>query len=108
MTFGESISTVFSKYGQFTGVASRSEYWWWVLFVTIVDFALNDLDSAMNPSSAFGLFSALWIAVIVLPFLAVAARRLRDSGLSWKWLWFLLFPIVGVIILIVLLCRPSR
>ena len=108
MTFGQAISSVFSKYGQFTGVAPRSEYWWWVLFVTIVDFALSTLDSTINPTSALGLFSTLWIVVVVLPFLAVAVRRLRDAGLSWKWLWFLLLPIVGVIILIVLLCRPSR
>lgn len=35
MTFGESISTVFSKYTTFNGRASRSEYWWWTLFVFI-------------------------------------------------------------------------
>ena len=108
MTFGQSISSVFSKYGQFTGVARRSEYWWWVLFVTIVDFALSTLDSTINPNSAFGLFSTLWIVVVVLPFLAVAVRRLRDAGLSWRWLFLLLIPFFGVIALIVLLCRRSE
>ena len=33
MTFGDSIKTCFSKYADFNGRATRSEFWWWVLFV---------------------------------------------------------------------------
>jgi uncharacterized membrane protein YhaH (DUF805 family) len=29
MSFGEAIRTVFRKYAEFTGRATRSEFWWW-------------------------------------------------------------------------------
>ena len=36
MTFFESIRTVIRKYADFTGTASRSEFWWWMLFDILV------------------------------------------------------------------------
>lgn len=32
MNMGQAIKTVLSKYGDFSGVAGRPEYWWWILF----------------------------------------------------------------------------
>jgi len=50
MTFGESIKTCFSKYADFSGRASRSEYWWWFLFLvlgTIAASIVNDTVSGL-------------------------------------------------------------
>lgn len=46
MSFGQAVSTVFSKYATFSGRARRSEYWWWYLFVTIVFVVAGVIDRA--------------------------------------------------------------
>ena len=39
MGFGDAVRTCLKKYGDFDGRAIRSEFWWWVLFVALVQFA---------------------------------------------------------------------
>ena len=39
MGFGDAVRTCWKKYGDFDGRAIRSEFWWWVLFVALVQFA---------------------------------------------------------------------
>jgi uncharacterized membrane protein YhaH (DUF805 family) len=126
MTFGQAIATCFRKYADFTGRASRPEYWWFLLFTVIVSTALSIIGSmtslgrftmpmmggyGYNYGYGYGISSniltSLWSLATLLPILAVAVRRLRDSGHSWGNLFWALLPIVGLIILIVRLCQPS-
>jgi uncharacterized membrane protein YhaH (DUF805 family) len=91
MTFGESIQTCFSKYADFNGRASRSEYWWWFLFVFLTTVAASMVSETVS-----GLFSL----AILLPGLAVGARRLHDINKS-GWLQLLyLIPLVGWLVVI--------
>jgi len=91
MTFGESIQTCFSKYADFTGRASRSEYWWWFLFVFLATMAASVVNDKV---------SALFSIAVMLPGLAVGTRRLHDIDKSgWFQLLFLI-PVIGWIILI--------
>jgi len=78
MTFGESIVACFSKYAAFNGRAARPEYWWWVLFTALVSAATGVVSETL---------SALFSLAILLPSLAVGARRLHDTDRSG---WFLL------------------
>ena len=122
MTFFDAIKTVFRKYAEFGGRASRPEFWWWTLFTTLVSAALNALSVPMygvmysrmldyGPAftSGYGSFSfaGLWSVAVLVPSLAVTVRRLRDAGRSWTQLFWILLPIAGLIILIVRLCEPS-
>ncbi|MFC5501307.1 DUF805 domain-containing protein [Lysinimonas soli] len=122
MTFFESIKTVFRKYAEFTGRATRPEFWWWVLFSTLVSSALNALsiplgimrfgDYGMGTNGydyGVGSFSlsGFWSIAVLLPSLAVTVRRLRDAGRKWTELFWVLLPIAGVIVLIVHLCDRS-
>jgi hypothetical protein len=43
-TFGQAISRFFKKYATFSGRASRSEYWWWVLASAIISAVLSWLS----------------------------------------------------------------
>ena len=43
MNFGDAIKVCFTKYVGFEGRATRSEYWWWVLFIVLVSIALGAL-----------------------------------------------------------------
>lgn len=92
MNFGDSIRICFSKYATFDGRASRPEFWWWFLFTVLA-------------SAAAGIFSdklsALFSLAVLLPSLAVGARRLHDTDRS---AWFLLLwciPLIGWLVLLV-------
>lgn len=103
MNFGTAISTVFSKYATFRGVASRSEYWWFALFTFLVGIVFNVLMSITGESdgsTAGGpvtLISGLWSLAIFLPSLAVQVRRFHDAGFSGKWLLLYLVPLIAFV-----------
>lgn len=112
MTLGQSIQTVFTKYAEFRGAASRSEFWWWVLFTSLVSAALNTVtvwrfDFGSDISQGSGL-AGVWAIAVLVPTLAVTVRRLRDAGFEWGHVFWVLLPVAGVIVLIVLCAQPSR
>ena len=104
----QAVSSGFRRYVDFQGRSSRSEFWWWVLFATIVSVAADILDNALGTQGSFyngrvvlGLLGTLVDLGILVPYLAVAVRRLHDRGKSGFWLFIALVPIFGVILLIV-------
>ena len=99
MTFFESIQTCFSKYADFNGRASRPELWWWVLFVFLASAAASMLGQV-----ASGLFSL----AVLLPNLAVTARRLHDIDRSGWWQLIVLIPLIGWILMIYWCVQPGR
>ena len=90
MTFYESIRVCLTKYADFNGRASRSEFWWFALFVILVAGALAYLSEAL---------SSVFLIAMLLPLLAAGTRRLRDSGKSGWWQLFLLAPVAGIMLL---------
>ena len=99
MTFGESIKTCFSKYADFSGRATRSEFWWWALFVLLVSAAAGIISEVLS-----GIFSL----AVLLPYLAVGARRLHDTDRS-GWLQLIgLIPLIGWIVLIVWFAQEGK
>lgn len=109
MSFFEAIATAFKKYATFTGTAGRPEFWWFALFVYLGAAALNALN-LITPQGTIYLgssLSAVFGLAVLLPYLAVTVRRLRDTGRSWANLFWLLLPIAGLIVLIVLLAQPG-
>ena len=110
MSFGEAIQTVFRKYAEFMGRAGRAEFWWWALFAVLVASALNlfDVIGIGDNANLGSLLAGLWGIAILLPSLAVGVRRLRDSGYPWGWMFFLLVPFAGAVLLIILWVSPRR
>jgi len=88
---GNAISTCLSKYATFSGRASRSEYWFFVLFTAIVGF-ISGIIAGVVGSDVLGyaIQAAFWI-----PGLAVSIRRMHDVDKSG---WFVLVPIYGFIL----------
>ncbi|WP_308799028.1 DUF805 domain-containing protein [Agromyces silvae] len=122
-TFGQAIGRFFKKYATFSGRASRSEFWWWFLMNVIVSVAISIISAfgggavSINPATGSFAFnsdnwistslSGLWFLATVVPWLALAWRRLHDSNKPGPF-WFLgLIPIVGPIILLVFFLLPS-
>jgi len=90
MDFQTAVKTCFSKYADFNGRASRSEYWWFVLAEVIVLIVASLIHQYVYFIAALG---------FLLPALAVGARRLHDIGKS-GWLQLLmLIPIVNLVLI---------
>jgi len=98
MSFPEAVKSGFSRYVDFSGRSSRSEYWWWTLFVIILNIVFSVLDSAIGTASVLSLVFGL---AVFLPDLAVSVRRLHDIDRSGWWLLLVLIPIIGWIALLI-------
>jgi uncharacterized membrane protein YhaH (DUF805 family) len=91
-TFWDAVKVCLVKYAVFEGRASRSEYWYFVLFSFIVGLATGGFGQIL----------------LLLPEIAAYVRRLQDLGRSaWNLLWLLL-PIVGWIVLFVFAVQPGE
>lgn len=108
------VKTVLSKYATFSGRAARPEYWWWVLATIILFLVLGVIDGALvAPMLGFEAFeptagqpiSLIASLGLLIPNLAVAARRLHDTDKSGWWLLLGLIPLIGNLVLIFLLVQ---
>lgn len=87
MTFSESVKLCLGpKYlFKFAGRAPRSEFWWFMLFIFLVNIGAGFVFTLFPP-----LFSAslsLILSLILLPAnLGVTVRRFHDRNLSGWWL----------------------
>lgn len=117
MSFTESVRTCFGKFATFDGRATRSEFWWFYLFVILVSavgyipiLLLTILGASSGDGTVSGVLAflsvilwILWIVIVIalyIPFLAVGCRRLHDRGQS-GWLQLLLLVPCGGIVLLV-------
>ena len=101
MTFIQSVKTVLiSRYFDFEGRSSRSEYWWSYLAITILNITIVILSNSLDPSSGIHIILLLSYIVLLIPSLAVSVRRLHDIDKSGWWLLISLIPLIGAIILI--------
>ena len=83
----------FNRFTDFSGVSSRSQYWYFILGTTI---------ATVIAQVAFGDFAGNLVSIItILPTIAVAVRRMHDVGKSG---WFILVPIYNL----VLVLSPSK
>ena len=104
-TLGEAISTCFFKYSDSKGRASRSEFWWFLLFaifcfvaIWLLSFALSlgliSVAFSRLEEGSFGWIMFLpvvaavgfaWFWVFISPLVAVNVRRFHDIGYSGWW-----------------------
>lgn len=95
------MSAFFDGYFRFSGRASRSEYWYSMLFVYGVTLVLSVLDTTDT-------IYMLWALAVMVPTWAVACRRLHDIDRTGWWQLLALLPLIGVIVLIVFYCTGPR
>ncbi len=118
----EAIVKPFSHYADFSGRARRREFWSFFLLVMIAMLGMMYLDTVLGLggtatgyatgnsvgfSMSGGWLTGFFLLAVLVPMVAVAARRLHDVG---KSAWYLLFVVVllfGWIYLLYLYVQPG-
>lgn len=105
MTFPDAIKTVIvDRYADFNGRSRRPEYWWFVLFAVLLNAVLQMLS---GDSAILSLIALLITLSILIPSIAVAIRRLHDTGRSGWWLLLSLIPLLGFLVLVYFYIQPT-
>ncbi len=102
---------VLKKYATISGRATRSEYWYFVLFNALITIALIVLDKVTgtyNADVGLGAVSGLYSLAVLIPSVAVAIRRLHDTGRSGWWFLLAFIPLVGALILLFFMVQDSQ
>ena len=107
LEFKASIQDALKKYIKFRGKSSISQFWWFILF-GIMGYIFTSIANFIIFGSSFGILGLVWFLFILCPTLAIGARRLHDTGRSGWMQLFLILPIIGLIILIIFWCEPTK
>ena len=102
MNFLQSVSACFNKYLTFNGRATRSEFWWFYLFSTLMSWTastVGELTLSMGLELGSTIAPTILQIAFLLPWLAVASRRMHDIDRSGWWI-LLMFTGIGIIFLI--------
>ena len=95
------LKVVTKNYANFSGRATRQEYWMYFLFHTIFYFSLIWIDLSLT-------LYGIYMFATFLPSVAVMVRRLHDTGKSGWWWLILLIPGIGTIWFIIIMCQDSE
>ncbi|CCB96069.1 DUF805 domain-containing protein [Streptococcus salivarius] len=117
----EAYKKFWKGYVDFEGRSTRSDYWFVYLVNVLITFAYFLLQAvfgglvAVTESSFLAVISLILLLIFFaygiaafLPSIALTVRRLRDAGYNWPYIFVTFIPFVGWIILIVLLCKPTK
>ncbi len=125
MSFTTAVATCFRRYATFSGRASRPEFWWFYLFVQLVNLAFVGAVLALlvgavaigrdgEPVPVVGsvlavlyLVATLVSLVLLLPTLAAMWRRLHDTDRSGLWCFLAVVPVVGFVVLVIFWAQPG-
>ena len=119
----ESYISAWKRPFDFKGRSTRKEYWHFVILNSIVIFIsyvlllsavalTNGVNSSFSVAisiplyliSSIGLllfFGSIWVA------LPLTVRRIRDVGMSWKWIFLVSLPYIGSVFVLIFLTRSS-
>ena len=95
---------VLKKYADFNGRARRKEFWMFALISFIIAVILSVVDGMIGVP----VLGAIYALGVLLPSIAVGARRFHDIGKSGWWLLIGLIPLLGGLILIIFFVLDSN
>ena len=108
------------RYADFSGRSRRAEFWYFVLFATLITMSLyipvlfstiNSANTGEAPGGIAILFMILYTIValaFLIPNLAAIVRRLHDTGRSGWWYLIVIVPLIGAIVLLIFLVQDSQ
>lgn len=100
----EYFTDALKKYAEFSGRATRQQYWMYILFYIIIYIACIVVDSVIGTF----IFSTVLSLGLLIPSISIATRRLHDTGRTGWWQLIALIPLIGAIVLLVFLVQSSH
>lgn len=121
-SFEEAIKRFFKKYTTFSGRASRSEYWWVVLFYLglnwipliflLVGSSYASSPTASESGTALAVVGGILMFIAyfgtIVPLLAISWRRLHDGGFAGPLYLLIFVPGVGGMMVFILMLMPPE
>ena len=118
MTFTEATKTCVKKSFMIRGTASRSEYWYFSLFIFLsamffIFLSINAVYIYQRHISGTALilpiFTFIALSFTILPaFICATIRRLHDMGKSGLYFFLSFIPVLGTLILLYFLVQPTK
>jgi uncharacterized membrane protein YhaH (DUF805 family) len=118
------IDPIKNHYADFSGRASRKQFWMFALghtlfvfawmLVVLVFFAASFAEGFDGGATVFmlplvlGLFFLVWLGLFLVPSIAIQVRRLHDIGLSGWWYFISFVPYIGGLVLFIMSCLQSE
>ncbi len=103
------------QYANFSGTATRKQYWLYILFYSVIAIAASCIDILLGidfqlfgESLGYGWLFTIVSLALTIPSLAIGIRRLHDIGKSGWWFLIVLIPLVGIFWLLFLLCKKGN
>jgi len=107
MEFNEAYKTcLLNKYAAFSGRASRSEYWYFFLFLVLLAIVTSIIDAAIFPGNELMPTYSIFSLLTIIPSISAAARRLHDVDRSGWW-QLLYFTIIGSLVVLYWLIKKG-
>jgi len=114
----EAFTTGWRKSFDYTGKATRAEFWWWYLFNFIASVVCAGIKTNADFGN-FGLITGIVFNLIsilisfyflgqIFPTLSISVRRLRDAGKHWTWIFISLIPFIGFVWYLILMCQTRE
>lgn len=103
INFFDSIGICFKKYFNFSGRASRSEYWYFQLFV----FPIIIWSQFPSDDGFLLMLQIILLFGVIIPALSCSVRRFHDIDKNGWWVLINIIPFVGWIALIILLSQKG-
>lgn len=109
-TLLQALVDFFVRWNRFSGLTSRSGFWWIMLAYVLVTLAYRLLRENLRtpPDEVYSTVAGLTWLLVVIPVLALSCRRLHDAGYPAACLLYGFIPLVGQIILVFLFATRSR
>ena len=96
---GHLLTVCIDRYVLCRGRAARKEFWRFSIVTMLIGFGADLVDAGwVDGSPILGAVSGL---VFLVPAVSMAVRRLHDLDLSGRWLWIILVPLAGVVMLMI-------
>ena len=112
MNMKESVVSVLKNWKNFSGRASRSEFWYFVLASAILGAIVGGIELATglisieNPN-ATGPLSSILNLLLAIPSISVTSRRLQDYGYSGWW-QISYITVIGIFVVLIWCMLPAK
>ena len=112
MNMKESVVSVLTNWKNFSGRASRSEFWYFALASAILGLIIGAIELAtglisIEDPNATGPLSAILNLLLVIPSIAVTSRRLQDYGYSGWW-QLSYITVIGIFVVLIWCMLPAK